>query len=242
MKKVSNYVTFGCSHTLCSYLPKEEIWTYILKERGGPWFARYSNHGAGFSWLVVFARDYIRNGEIVPEETEYVVLQKPQPLRYPWWGVDETGYRYPDKLTQKEGMRVSWRKFKELSATDRTDLAKRIFDAECELLKEFREIFSASKCAYYHYWADDLIDAVIRPEFTDHNNRLGEVAQALGMEDWGTIIDPKTIDGVYDKDGDILMAGARIYQTGLIYQPADYHPSVQYNSILADKVGQWVND
>jgi len=61
------------------------------------------------------------------------------------------------------------------------------------------------------------------------------------MENWETIIDPKNIDGVYDDEGDILMSGPRIYQTGLIYAPCDYHPSFEFQKILADKVEEWVN-
>lgn len=240
MKEILDHIAFGCSHTLCDYLPKEETWPYIIKSEIGTWFARFGKHGAGFSWLVVSAKDHIRNGNIVPEAVKYIILQKPQPIRYPWWGTDETGYRYPDKLIQRDGMRVSWRKFKKLSAPEKKELACHIFESECVLLREFRDIFSCSKISYYHYWLDDIMDRAIRPEFADHNNRLGVVAEELGMDNWGTIIDPKDINGVYDEEGDILMSGLRMYRSGMVYAPHDLHPSSQFNQIVARKAMEWI--
>ncbi len=226
-------ITFGCSHTFCPYMEPQDRWTSILEQKTGIHVKMIAKTGSGLAYLTLSCRNMIDRGELEPDEIQNVVIQKPSPIRFPWWETDESGYRYAG-LLQREGWTKSNTKFKKLSKDEKEEVADRIFIREFEMLREFREMLPQARFFYFHYWADHLMDAVMNVAFENHNMRLGVLVDSI-MTNWDMIVDPKNIPGAHDDEGDILLSGKIVYEHGWIWRPLDFHPSRKYNELVADK-------
>jgi len=243
-KHAPSHITIGCSHTNGTYLPPSDHWIDMIFKRTGIKFFRSSKNAAGLSFLVLFTKQYIKRGIIVPENVKYVIIQKPKAYRHPFWGKDKSGYRYVDdinnKLSVQYGMHTAIKKWERLSKKARRKTSKIIFKEQLNLLVELKNMFPNAQFAYYHYWVDYIAELLHRPLLAEVNVQLGIEAENIGMDNWGTIIDPKTIKGVYDKEGDIVMLQKELFSGGWICSRFDMHPIKRYHEVVTNKVEQWL--
>ena len=72
------------------------------------------------------------------------------------------------------------------------------------------------------------------------NEQLGIEGEKIGITNFGMVLDPNEIPGVYDKQGDIVMDLELIFKSGFIAKNDDPHPSKKFNEILSYKVEKWV--
>ncbi len=237
------YLTLGCSHTRGKQAKQNDRWPEILHANTGIVFEyrRYAKIAVGFLYLVRRTQEFIKDNYFDPKEVYYLVLQKPQPIRYPWWSQPDPpdDKSYPFGLDLVRGRKRSMQEFAKLSKERAAEVAEEIFKKEAHLLVEVTEIFPNAKICYYHYWMDYLIEQVQRPALAEVNNRLGEVATSLGMYNMGIIINPAEIDGVY-KDGELIMDTQKIHDAGWIHSLADFHGTRKYYQAVSDKVEEWL--
>lgn len=237
------YITIGCSHTNGTYLPDSDHWINILsKNRKNTHFFRISKNAAGLSFLVLYTKQYIKRGIVNPKDVKYVVIQKPKAYRHPFWGKDKTGYRYNKKITVRQGMHISSKEWDRLSKKKQKHTSEIIFQEQCGHLAELKTIFPNAQFAYYHYWGDYIAEFIYHPLLAEVNVQLGREAALMGMDDWGTIIDPKEIDGVYDKHGDLVVLSQKLFADGWVRTEKDMHPMKRHHIIVADKVEKWLTD
>ncbi len=237
---VTHALAIGCSHTQCQYLEPEDRWSEIAYKKIGIYFFRVAGVANGLSHCVLQAHQYVKRYS--PRKIKYVVLQKPDPIRFPWWGTDESGYRYPDGIAVLDGKKQSERTFNKLSKARQKIAYEVILDREKELLLEIRELFLNAHLAYYHYWSDYFKNIIYRPILSSINLELGTYAESIGYSNWGFIIDPKTIPGILDDEGDLIWNSQAMFEAGWTRAEKDTHPSRKYQEIVAQKVSDWVSE
>ena len=234
-------LAIGCSHTNCHYLKSEDHWSEMIESDVGIYFFRITKNAIGLSHCVLKIIQSIQNNLFAPEDIEYVVLQKPDPIRFPWWGADHSGYRYPDGLTIFNGMRASSRKFSRLNEEQQIKICDVILNKEKELLLKIRHFFPKAHLAYYHYWADYIKNALVRSPLDKINVELGLYAETIGYYNWNMIVDPKTIPGAYDTEGDIVWLTDDMFKSGWTRSSQDPHPSSKFQKAVARKVIDWLS-
>lgn len=237
-----NAITIGCSHTQCTYLELKDRWSEIIEPRLGVLFKRIGKNGTGLSHLVLQVRQAIKRHRFEPKNIKYVVVQKPDPIRFPWWETDKSGYRYPRHLSIFEGRKESTFRYIELKKTRKLEVCEHIMEGEKNLLCEIRDLFPDAHCAYYYYWSDYFKNIIHRPILSSINPELGAYAESIGYLNWDFIINPKTIPGIFDDEGDLIWNARAMFKAGWTREKKDTHPSRKYQEIVAKKVSDWVND
>lgn len=245
--KSHQYVTIGCSHTRVKFLRSTDRWPYIVQEKTGALFEfrHMSRIASGLVHLECRCHDYLSEFR---HNVDFLVIQKPQPIRFPWWkkewrqkgwkgSINRSGYGHPDLV---RGRTASIKAFATLSSKKQNQIADLIYEEELECLIRLKEFFpKTTKIAYYHYWADAMMEIVHRPPLSYINTKLGEEMEKIGIENWDIIVDPHEIPGVYDGD-DLIMDTEEIHRQGWICLPNDLHAGPKYAKLVADKVINWM--
>lgn len=122
------------------------------------------------------------------------------------------------------------------------EIAKQVFDEELQCLIRLRSLFPDAQVAYYHYWGDYLTDQLHRPNIAHVNVELGDNLADFGIENWETIVEPSSIPGVYDNEGDILMDHNTLSQGKWVTDDIrnGYHPGSKFHELVAGKVMKWL--
>ncbi len=234
------HISLGCSHTRAVYLPQENRWQHIVQKETGDFFEyRYASKVA--SGLVHLEKRL----ETIPlDNAKFVVIQKPQPIRFPWWienwkdVINQSSY---GKLDLVKGRKYSMKVFGRSLPERQKEIAKQIFDEELQCLARLRQLFPDAQMSYYYYWGDSILDQLHRPNIAHVNAELGENLADLGIENWGTIVDPSDISGVYDSEGDILMDMAIMFRNRWVATQTDQHPGLKFHELVAAKVLEWLS-
>ena len=234
------HISLGCSHTRAVYLPQENRWQHIVQKETGSLFEyRYASKIA--TGLVHLEKRL----ETIPlDNTKFVLIQKPQPIRFPWWIenwkdlINQSSY---GRLDLVKGRKYSMKVFNRLPYRRQKEIAEQIFDEELQCLARLRRLFPDARMAYYYYWGDCILDQLHRPNIAHVNAELGENLADLNIENWGTIIDPKTIPGAYDEEGDILMDLDTLFKSGWTASITDQHPGLKFHELVARKVLEWLS-
>lgn len=239
---MSNYthLALGCSHTRAIYLPQESRWQNIVQDNSGDFFEyRYISKIA--SGLVHLEK---RLQTIPLDNAKFVVIQKPQAIRFPWWienWRDITTQSSYGKLDLVRGRKYSMKMFRQLSNKRQKQIAEYIFNEELQCLIRLRQLFANAKMAYYYYWGDCVLDQLYQPNLASINDRLGQRITDLDVENWGTLIDPYDIPGVYDAKGDIVIDKKKLFQNEWIASEVDQHPGSRFHALIARKVLEWMS-
>ena len=210
-------------------------------------YLTWTRSASGLVHAVARLKRSLKSGSVFPLNIDYFILQKPQAIRYPWWNTEEYDEdllwnslnSYPHNGDLVKGRRASMRNYEKLTDAKAKEVALFIENKEQNIIKELRETFSNTRMAYYHYWGDYIVDSINRPYLAEVNVRLGEYAETLDIDNWGIIIDPAEIPGVYDEDGDILFDKEIIYKAGWTYSDGDYHGSEKYQQRVPERVEKW---
>lgn len=131
--------------------------------------------------------------------------------------------------------------FGRLPSKRQKEITEQIFNEEFQCLVRLRQLFPKAQMSYYYYWGDCILDQLHRPNMAHINSKLGEKLVDLNIENWGTIVDPSSIPGVYDNEGDILMDMNALFKNGWIASPTDQHPGLKFHELVAVKVLEWLS-
>lgn len=221
-------------------MPPENRWQNIVQENSGEFFEyRYASKIA--SGLVHLEKRL----ETIPlDNAKFVVVQKPQSIRFPWWIenwrdiITQSSY---GKLDLVKGRKYSMKIFNRLDDERQKQIAEQVFSEELRCLHRIRQLFVNAKMAYYYYWGDCILDQLYQPNIALVNERLGQHAVDLNMENWETLIDPHDMPGVYDEEGEILMDKKKLFQNGWIASEVDQHPGSKFHALVARKVLEWMS-
>lgn len=234
------YIALGCSHTRAIYLPQENRWQSIVHGKSGKFFTyHYASKIA--SGLVHLEK---RLETIPVDNAKFVVIQKPQAIRFPWWIenwrdiITQSSY---GELDLVKGRKYSMKTFRRLSNKRQKQIAERIFNEELQCLTRIRRLFVKAKIVYYYYWGDCVLDQLYQPNIAFVNERLGQHMADLDIENWGTLIDPHDIPGLYDEKGDILFDRKKIFQNEWIFSERDQHPGSKFHALIARRVLKWMS-
>lgn len=250
---VSSHMAFGCSHTSNPNLPKKYHWASLLQEQGVR-FTKYGQCGCGLLHIISYLSHNYNAEEY--KKIEYVILQKPQSFRFPWW----RGYDFAEyfkKLNKTHANRgwgaggwgwlpkkdIYW-KSKHKYASLPQKLAKRVaeelLDVDIKMLEYFVRMFPNARLVYYYYWVDHCLALIRRPYLADNDIKLGDIATKYGMDNWGSVMDYKTVNGVYDENGKMVIDMEKLYSGGHILSPVDRHPGKVFQTDLVNRVIQWL--
>ena len=246
------YMTFGCSHTYNGMtLPLKHQWYSILKKRSGIDFVAYGQSGAGL--LRILSNIACTCNKEEAKKVRYVVLQKPDSHRFPWWKGYDVDYHL--KKMRRQSIKRGWKwlpkrglvwqskkKLELLSKEKTKEVADNLFQADIQMLAMFINFFPGAQLAYYHYWCDRIVNQIYRPLLADNNIKLEEVAESLGMVNLGMIVDPMSIKGVYDNKGKLVFNHKKLFDSGYIVSEKDAHPGKRHQQLVADCIRRWVDD
>lgn len=234
------HIALGCSHTRAVYLPQENRWQNIVQENSGEFFEYHyaSKIATGLVHLE-------KRLETIPlDNAKFVLIQKPQPIRFPWWlenwrdTITQSSY---GKLDLVKGRRYSMKIFRRLSSKRQKQIAEQVFNEELQCITRMRQLFQDAKVAYYYYWGDCILDQLHHPNIAHVNEQLGQHMTDLDIENWGTLVDPHDIPGVYDEGGDILMDHKKLFRNEWIASETDQHPGLKFHKLIARKVLAWMS-
>jgi len=237
------YLAIGCSHTRASYLPWRQRWTETIREYiGKPFSYRLTCRiASGLIHLQRRTHDLFKGQA---KQVKWLVIQKPQALRFPWWihnwenHVSPSSYDKHKGIDMVAGRKWSLRKYRKLNKKDRQQVADTIFAEEYKCLLKLQELFVNAKIAYFHYWGDYIMDSLNCPELAEVNVRLGEAITSHGIENWKMIIDLKDVPTLYDAEGDIAINVEKLHELGWVYN--DLHAGHVYHNHVLDKVRGWI--
>lgn len=242
---MNEYLAIGCSHTRAKDLPGALRWTETIAPHIGQPFSYYNTCkiASGLINLQIRACNLFKG---TSDQVKWLIIQKPQSLRFPWWlpdwenRVSPAFYDKPSNIDLVRGRNLSRKKFRILKHSEKIAVAKLIYDAEFNCLLKLRKMFSNAKIAYFHYWVDHTMDLLQWPELSEINGQLGEAIVSEGIENWNIIVDPHDIPGAYDSEGNILMDGVELAESGWAFSKRDLHPGPTYHNQVLEKVKNWV--
>lgn len=234
------FIATGCSHTRSKEVSPENRWIQKVFDSTGKLFKfrEFSRQGIGLCNI------FTRLIGLDPKNVQYLLIQKPQPIRFPWWIDDwreDMGWSRYGGYVAIEARTRSKIKFKRSLTKKKKEIARLIYNQELKMLSGLRSHFCDTNIAYYHYWADYIIDVLHFPELSHINTELGIEAEKMGIENWDTIIDIEKIPGALSKDGSIEMDMKLLYDLEWIWQPDDLHPSNSFHSVVAKKAITWIS-
>jgi len=223
----------------------EDRWTErVVEFTGKPFYYRETSRCAsGLVNMALHARNTFHKH---PEQVKWLVIQKPQAVRFPWWienwqdKISCSRMDYIDDIDWAKGRKMSKRRFDKLKSHKRADVAEMIYREELQCIKDLQRFFHQAMIVYFHYWADYIVDHLNRPELAEVNVRLGEAVESMGIQNWKMVVDPKEIPGVYDDEGDIIMDNDILDQHGWIRHPGDCHPGPAFHDIMFERVKRWI--
>jgi hypothetical protein len=239
-------VAIGCSHTRGKYLPPEKLWMVKVAADIGRGFHYHNSTQIAGGLIFIEQKLYEYISPEQAKQTQHVVIQKPQAVRFPWWISNwrekfDRLYYIKERLDLVKGRRRSIAKFDRRSRSAKKAIAKQILEEEYQSLARIREFFPNAKMSYYYYWADAIIDDLRgRHDLVQVNVQLGERAHKLDIENWEMILDPKTLPGLYDDEGDLLLSYAELSKHGWVWHDGDPHPGPAFHGVVAEKVVQWI--
>jgi hypothetical protein len=178
------------------------------------------------------------------ERVQWLIIQKPQSLRFPWWIPDWENQVSPARYDKQNGIdlvvgrRHSKKKFDKLGVDRKKEVAEMIFREELKCLEILRDFFSNAKMAYFHYWGDYVMDTLHQPELAEINVELGKAIKPWEIENWETIVNLKDIPILYDDEGDLNIDIQTLHESGWIYN--DLHPGAVYHTKVLNKVKGWL--
>jgi len=256
---LSEYLAIGCSHTYSHYLKEEYRWPKILLQDYGINFEyEYtSKDAAGLFHLFNRLLRFIELNRIVPESIKFLVIQKPEAIRFPWFHLESFDIpfyheynnpkyylsHYLEDRVLPSGRKKSVKAFWRLSNKKKQIVADFILEGEKDIIKRIKKIFYNAKILYYRYWGDDVLTEIQRPELLKVNINLGEYCQSIGIENLGNILNEKlrTIKGIY-KDNDLLMDTVSLYKNDWILGPDDIHPGPKFHIVLSEVIKHYINN
>ncbi len=234
-------IALGCSHTLNIKLLHGDRWPAIVFKRTSKEFYNYGINSAGLSYLMYLIRTLVSGRLLHCSTVVRIILQKPTPIRTMWWKNDPVmDYSLAGSEQLESKTKFGDGHFQRLNHQKRVELAEQIYNHELSLLQELRDTFPNAAMVYYRNWIDDMHDLVRRPELADINHKLGIKAEEMGYENWGTIIDPKNISGVYDEEGELILDNDEIAKNDWFISSKDNHPGIAFQQALAKRVINWV--
>lgn len=224
-------LAFGCSHT--AGVEGNESWTALCERLHHLSFENQGRLGGGFFHVLERARALAATHDA--RSVRFVVLQKPEFVRFPWFCSEQ-------EFFTKGGVLRARNDFRALPSFAQQSLAREILSQECSLLDELVELFPAAKFSFWQVWSEHLVATHWERPFVSWLDRFEEYAVRRGFESFGTVVDWVPIHHEALKHGPLLSDGwmGSLVEQGWIISDTNGHTTTKHNALVAARVAAWM--
>ena len=224
-------LAFGCSHTAGS--EGNEPWTVLCERAHQVSFLNLGRLGGGLFHVLERARSFAAEGRAA--DVRFVVLQKPEFVRFPWFTTSAAFFSSGGVMRARNDFRV-------LPVFAQNSLAKDIFKQECAMLDGFVELFPNARFAYWQQWLEHLVATHwVNPVVTWLDQFEG-YAKSKGFESFGTILDWEPLHERALVRGPFLSDAwmQLLIEEGWIISQTNGHTTTKHNALVAQRVAEWM--
>ncbi len=224
-------LAFGCSHT--AGVEGNESWVSLCERNYGISYSNLGRLGGGLFHVLERARDFVNGGRA--DEVRFVVLQKPEFVRFPWFTTSAAFFSSGGVLKARED-------FRSLPVFAQRSLADDILQQECAMLDEFVALFPNARFAYWQQWLEHLVATHWQNPIVDWLDKFESHAKARGFESFGTIIDWRPLHQAALTRGPFLSEPwmDSLIEAGWIISRTNGHTTSKHNELVAGRVADWM--